>query len=574
VRLTIARSWVLGAALVLAWTAGARGIELAPWAAVLTVATVAWLMLGALRHGLRVGRVHLLGAGMVGWMVIAALLRPVAPASAAVVVATAGVAVVLLLVTASPLARDLAAAVVVAVGTISGLVLIVMRMGGEARPAGLFGNPNLSALVAFLGLTTAGIWRRAPALVRGAAAVLALAGIFASGSRGVLLAVLVAAAVASLGRFPVRVRAALGVLAALALVGLGVRLVRDRDPLRWERVRIWQVGLATVRAELPWGSGPSGFEDAAAPHNFPRDGEFARWGRNVGVAESDPLQLVATLGLPGLLLLLGSGAALAGPVRRAGPGGWAMIGGVAVATAVDTTLIAPVVVWTLALAVSAALPLATHRLPPRRDRCAALLMASASLVAGVALAVPAAWPGGSIDQALTRASSALQGPGSDEALADGEFAALRLTQVRPRWGQAWRTLAALELRRGQERGDTALIAAAAEAYAAARRVNPQDAWAAFGEGRALRSLGRGAQARVALTLAVTLEPNLAPGWYELAVLALQEGRLDAARAALERLDMAVGAGPHVTAISDYERSLARVDETTVERLRAAVGSGR
>ncbi|NCO69276.1 MAG: hypothetical protein GW878_01965, partial [Acidobacteria bacterium] len=99
-------------------------------------------------------------------------------------------------------------------------------------------------------------------------------------------------------------------------------------------------------------------------------------------------------------------------------------------------------------------------------------------------------------------------------------------------------------------------------------------WAAFGEGRALRSLGRGAQARVALTLAVTLEPNLAPGWYELAVLALQEGRLDAARAALERLDMAVGAGPHVTAISDYERSLARVDETTVERLRAAVGSGR
>lgn len=573
-RFAIVRAWVPGAALVLAWTAGARGIDLAPWAAALTVAATGWLMLGALGRGVRLGTVHLLGAGMVGWMVLAALIRPVAPASAAAVVATTAVGVALFLATTGPLARNLAAAVVAAAGAISGLVLVVMRIGGEARPGGLFGNPNLSALVAFMALAAALVWRQAPSLVRSAVAAFALAGIISSGSRGVLLAVLVAAAVASLGRFPARVRAALGALAALAVLGLGVRLVTDRDPLRWERVRIWQVGLATARTELPWGSGPSGFEDAAAPHNFPRDGEFARLGRSTGVAESDPLQLVATLGLPGLLLLLGIGAALVKPVRSAGPGASGLIAGLAVATAVNTTLIAPVVVWTLVLALSASLPLATRRLPACPDRCAALLVVSATLVAGVALAVPGAWPGGSTDELLTQARSALHGPGGDPVLADGEFAAGRLIRLRPRWGQAWRTLAALEMLRGQGRGDTPLIAAAAEAYATARRVNPQDAWAACGEGRALRALGRGAQARMALSRAVTLEPNMAPGWYELAVLALQEGRLDAARLALDKLDLALAAARQATTISDYERDLARVDGATVERLRAAVGSGR
>jgi len=69
-------------------------------------------------------------------------------------------------------------------------------------------------------------------------------------------------------------------------------------------------------AELPLGAGPSGFVDAVLPHNFPRDGEAARYHRIPALAESDVLQLATTLGLPGVACAWAGAGGRAAPARR------------------------------------------------------------------------------------------------------------------------------------------------------------------------------------------------------------------------------------------------------------------
>jgi Flp pilus assembly protein TadD len=123
------------------------------------------------------------------------------------------------------------------------------------------------------------------------------------------------------------------------------------------------------------------------------------------------------------------------------------------------------------------------------------------------------------------------------------------------------------------RDEADLAAAAATAFAHARRANPLDVWAAVGEGRALLALGDRPGARDAFNAAVRLEPNCAPAWIELAYLHLAQGEIGAARAALGRAQAIVRDARGRSFVTAYERALASADPAAVARLRAALGEG-
>jgi len=108
-----------------------------------------------------------------------------------------------------------------------------------------------------------------------------------------------------------------------ALIGIGIRLAVDRDPLRYERVRIWTVGFRVAAAEFPLGCGPGAvMRMSQLPTNFPRDGEFARFARIPDLAESDFLAAAASLGLPGVALVAGLMGCVVVRLRNRGPAAW------------------------------------------------------------------------------------------------------------------------------------------------------------------------------------------------------------------------------------------------------------
>ncbi len=332
------------------WVASARGVALAPFVAVATAAVALGLAVLAVRDGVRREPAVVWLAGLVAWCGLVAAIRPVASAPAAWAVAVGVTALGLGVVAATPRGAAWAGTAVVAAGTLTAVWLLLEAVTVPGRPAGPLGNPNLAAMVALLGLLTLPRLR-VLAAARAALAIVAVAGVIASGSRGGLLALIAACATwALLAASRQRRRWALGA-GAVVLVVLGFVVARERDPLRWERSRLWTVAARTALAELPFGCGPGGYADAALPHNFPRDGEFARHHRLPGVAESDVLQLAATLGLPGLVLAGGLAWWVA---RGAGRGGAPVVAALAVGSLVNTLLAAPVVAWTAVLALAAA----------------------------------------------------------------------------------------------------------------------------------------------------------------------------------------------------------------------------
>jgi len=513
-------------------------------------------------------------AALLAWTAIDAALRPVAVWDAARVVAAGVVALAVLVVTASPRGAAWGRLAAVAAGMAAAVWLIAERLARAGRPAGPLGNPNLAATLALVALALAP-FLRAPLLARGLMVAGAAAGIAASGSRAGLVGVLaVAAAWALVGMGGRRRWAVVLPLVLLAVAGLGMRLATDRDPLRYERVRIWAVGLRTAAAELPLGGGPGGYEDAALPHNFPRDGEFARLARLPDVAESDFLQLAATLGLPGVVLLA---ALVCSVVRCLAPGdahGWGLVAGVTVTSGFNSQLMFPALAWVVALAIGGVLP------RPRPWRGTLSLPAAAAVtalvVATAAVLGSRDWGAGPSPVALAdRAEAALRAaPNDDSALAAAEAEAWRSCAARPRLGVAWRTLGGIRLRRATLLGDAGLAEAAVEAFARARLVNPLDAWAALGEAQARRATGDAVGARRALAAALQLEPNFVSAWLESAILHLARGEMGTAREALGRAEDAARRAPRAAFVSDYERALAWADPATVARLASATGERR
>ena len=556
-----------------AWVLAADGPVVRPAVAVATVAAalaLAWTSgAGALRRG-----PALWLAAMLAWAALDAVLRPVAAYDAARVLAAGVVALALLLVVARPRAAAWGRLAVVAGGACAAAWMVAERAAHAARPAGPFGNPNGSATAALLGLALAPSLRL-PLGARVPLMALAAAGVVASGSRAALIgACVVAAAWGFAGRRRRGLALAAGLVAAVAVLGLAFRFVRDRDPLRYERLRIWGVVARVAAAELPFGCGPGGYADAALAHNFPRDGEFARFARLPDLAESDLLAVPASLGIPGAVLAAGLLASVAAAVRRRGPAAWSVAAAVGVTSAVNSQLMVPVVVWMAALALGSVLdrPRPARRAGVRGATAAAL--SAAAVAAAVVLALPD-WGAGPAPERLVEAAEAANRARrpTDATLADAEAQAWRACAERPRFARAWKALGNLRLARANVRDEADLAAAAAAAFAHARRANPLDVWAAVGEGRALLALGDRPGARDAFNAAVRLEPNCAPAWIELAYLHLAQGEIGAARAALGRAQAIVRDARGRSFVTAYERALASADPAAVARLRAALGEG-
>jgi tetratricopeptide (TPR) repeat protein len=557
--------------LALAWVGAARGVAPPAWLAVATVAVVGVLVAWRLVEGTTWHVPLSWLAGLVGWAALAAAVRPVAPAPAAWLVAIGVVAVGLALVAATPRGAAWSAAAVVTAGAACAGWLIVERLTVAARPAGPFGNPNPAATVPLLALAFVP-WLRTSIAIRIVLGVPLVAGVLASGSRGGLLGLLALGLAWGIAASGARVRRAAVIVALVAAVVLALRLATDRDPLRFGRLRIWRAAAGAALAELPLGAGPSGFVDAVLPHNFPRDGEAARYHRIPALAESDVLQLATTLGLPGVAC--GLGLALAMVRRLRGARGCGVAAALAATSAVNTQLIVPAVAWVATLAVAAVLP----RPRGRPVRLAPLLTAALLLAVAVPVALALRWPSAGLGEdpasLIARADAAWSATPSDPALADAEALAWRATRLVPRNGRAWRTLGTVQLERARRRGDAGLARAAAATFAEARRVNPLDAWAALGQGQAQRLVGEAAAARTALEAAVRLEPNFVPAWLELALLDLERGDLVRAHEALTRITAARQRRIPAAFVSDYERALLAADPALLQRVRAAVGADR
>lgn len=557
-----------------AWVAGTDGAFLRPGAAIATAVLVV-LMAGlrVLAGGLMFDAPRRWLGGLVTWAAVATVVLPVARSEAAYLIAVGAVAWLLAGATSGWRDRAWACGAATGLGAAAGLSLIAGRWAEGVRSDGLLGNPNLSATVALLGLASAP-FVRLPVVGRLALGTLSLGGIVASGSRAAMLGA-AAMTVAWLLAGATSRRLKQGALLALLVVALGLaaRVATDHDPLRFERVRIWSVAAAVARESFPWGTGPGGYADAATAHNFPQDGHVARYGLLPTLAESDLLQLLASLGLPGVLLGAGLLWSLLRRLPRAGAHAAGCLAAVVATSAFHTQLAAPVVAWTATLAVFAALPGA--RRAPLRGSLPAIVSVGPVVAAllAVALVQPDWWLGGRPESPLARARAlAAQTPSTDIGLANAEALAMRATVLRPRWGEAWSTLGAIEARRASLRGEPALTLRAQEAFRHARVCNPLDAFAALEEGRAARVRRDVPAARAALQAATGLEPNLVSAWVELASLALEEGRLEAAR---RNLDQALRARHlRVERPTGYERALLSFDPGAVARLQAALGERR
>ena len=364
----------------LAWVLAPQAVPPSAWVLVATIAVVAGFCLG------RVGRCTVWAGprawlvGLLAWAALDAALRPVAVSDAAHLLAAGVVALGLLVVTGAPRTAAWGRLAAIVAGTSAAVWLIVERLLHAGRPAGPFGNPNLAATPALLALALAPLLR-VPVLVRGILMAVAAGGVVASGSRAALMGIVaVAVAWALARRGDRRIRLAAAVLVMLAVAGFSVRLATDRDPLRYERIRIWAVALRVAAAEFPLGCGPSGYADAAVAHNFPREGEFARFARLPDLAESDLLQLTATLGLPGAVLLLGLVWSVARRLRQGDARAWGVLAAAGATSAFNSQLMVPAVAWTLALAVGSVLP----RVRSRRERASRWATAVAVLALAVA----------------------------------------------------------------------------------------------------------------------------------------------------------------------------------------------
>jgi hypothetical protein len=553
------------------WVLAARGPDPGPLVAVITVAVAAAMLLVRPRPHIGLFGPAVWLAGLLAWAAADAVMRRTAVWDAAHDIAAGVLALALLAACATPRVAAWGRMAVIGAGGFAAVWMVIERGLRTERPGGPFGNPNGGATVALLGLALVP-FVRAPRWARAALLVVTAAGVVASGSRAALLGAGAMALVWGFVRRGTRTAAlTAATVAALALGGLAIRVALDRDPLRFERLRIWGVALRVAGDQFPLGAGPGGYADAAVGQNFPREGEFARFARLPDLAESDILAAGATLGAPGLGILAGLVASLVAGVRGRGAMGWGVVVAIGTTSAFNSQLMVPALAWTSAVAVGSVLarPPRGRRLRLRAPHVVAV--ATAAVAVAAVLAAPDWGIGRSPQRLAEQAEAALRRkPWMDSALADGEAAAWSACTARPRFGRAWRALGNLRLARAAIRDDPALVSAAADAFAHARDVNSLDAWAALGEGRARRILGEGPAAQRALAAAVGLEPNCAPAWLEQALLHEADGAIQVARDDLAHAEAAFERARGATFVSDYERALATADPATVARLRASL----
>jgi len=547
------------------WVAAAEGVAMPAWVAALTAAVLGVLAFCRLVRGVRLGAPFFWLAGLSGWVAAGGLAQPVPWERAAYLFACSLAVLASALLSGSPRGRRWLGAAAVASGVLAAAWLVVERLALGGRPGGPTLNPNLAAGVAAFAFALLLAARRFPGRLL-AAAVL-LAGVLAAASRAASLAVLVAAGVVA-GRIR-RWRLPLLAAALLAAGGLAWRLATDRDPLRFERLRIWGTAIQVALAYAPWGTGPGGFSDTVLAFNFPREGEFARLARIPSLAENDWLHLAATLGLPGLVFALGLAASLLRRACRKGARELPPLAVLLVMGAFHTYLLWPVGAM---LAPAAGRFAGKTRL--RLSRPLALLWVWPW---AVFLAVALAWPRGALGdrpQELEAAiGQALRETPSREVLAQALVHAEELVRIAPRASRSWELVGLVAYNLGSSTGDAALVRKAVEAFQSAQRRNPKGVWAPLGEATAWLALGESAPARAAAARAVQLEPNCVRCWLTLAQAQLFQGELAAAKRSFLRARAAYRQARAVAFVSGYERELAAWDRALGTRLAQALGVG-
>lgn len=101
--------------------------------------------------------------------------------------------------------------------------------------------------------------------------------------------------------------ALLGIASAVAVVP--PRVLKAEDAAAFKRVDIWRAAIRGGARKPFTGWGPGQFESLYARHALPQDSDPVRHDRTTAFAHSDPLQIFAGMGFPGLFL---AGVALAG----------------------------------------------------------------------------------------------------------------------------------------------------------------------------------------------------------------------------------------------------------------------
>ncbi|MEW5877449.1 MAG: O-antigen ligase family protein [Acidobacteriota bacterium] len=550
--------------LALLWVASADGAFVIPWVAAVSAGVAGFLAWRRLVRGVRVGPplLWLLGFGL--WLVLSALIQPVAWDRAAQLVAIGIFAGVLALITAHPGGHRWMAVAVMAAGLLCALWLLVERLSLGGRPAGPFGNPNVAATVVVLALAHCALvesrrgWVWLPLL---------FAGPLAAESRAAMLAVAVLCFCWLGFRLDRRWKALLLLGAVVAALGLGWRMAFDPDPLRFERLRIWKTALKTAWDFAPWGTGPGGFGEAVLARNFPREGEFARFHRIPDLAESDLLQLAASLGVPGLVLAAG----LLWSTVRAWVGGGLKALSPALVLVV-TGLFHSQMLWPVLafLAVSAGRFSGRWRLKLAPGPAFLLLW---PLLGWSAAALP--WPNGvlvpSLQERLGKVKEVLRQEASSEQLAEALMEATAIARELPRSGEALRTVGLAQLRLARATGDASAAQAAIATFRRAQETNPQDVWAFYGEAEAQVALGQWEGARGAALRALALEPNCVPCWLTVAQSQLFLGMPDPARQAFQKALAAERRARGYPFVSAYERALASPDPLLKARLATVLG---
>lgn len=317
------------------------------------------------------------------------------------------------------------------------------------------------------------------------------------------------------------------------------------------RPEIWRAAVG-IAGEAPWlGAGPGNFLHAFRRHPVETPDGAARWGLATPYAHSEPLQIAAETGWPGLLLaLLGLGMLLRRPpgAPRDAPAAaaGAVLAAMGVQLLVDNLSQITALSW---LFVSA---LAARRGPESDGGPALPRAASLALLAGaLACALPEAW--------------ARPAP----ADADPEWrleAAVRAARLFPADADRREDLAYAE-----QSADAP--ARALFQWEEAERLSPFNAIYPWQRGLALAVAGRTREAEAAFARALTLEPGFHSARLRRALCLAKLGRRAEARAEIAEAKRRF-AVPGPIPLSGYERALTAFDPVEAAAVEAAlVGRG-